>query len=104
METVAAGDGQEVEQKSAFLAALINFFLPGAGYIYCGRLIGGVVVLLIAVPVASNAVLPAVTRLSSVDDLAIVGGFFLFQVVAAVDAALLARRKNRKAVEGARAT
>lgn len=32
----------ESRKKSGWLAALLNLFLPGAGYIYCGRWILGI--------------------------------------------------------------
>ncbi len=33
----------ESRKKSGAIAALLNLFLPGAGYIYCGRWILGVI-------------------------------------------------------------
>jgi len=33
----------ESRKKSGLVAALLNLFLPGAGYIYCGRIVLGIV-------------------------------------------------------------
>ncbi len=35
----------ESKKKSGFVAALLNLFIPGAGYMYCGNIILGLFVL-----------------------------------------------------------
>lgn len=40
----------ESKKKSGFVAALLNLFIPGAGYMYCGNIILGLFVLLISIP------------------------------------------------------
>lgn len=46
----------ESRKKSGWLAALLNLFLPGAGYMYCGRWFLGVVAffLIVAIFVTSH--------------------------------------------------
>jgi TM2 domain-containing membrane protein YozV len=39
-------------EKSGFVAALLNLFFPGAGYMYCGRWILGIAAFLMVVGVA----------------------------------------------------
>lgn len=39
----------EARKKSGLVAALLNLFLPGAGYIYCGRWILGIVAFIFTV-------------------------------------------------------
>ena len=39
----------EAQKKNGFAAAIINFIIPGVGYIYCGNIILGIVVLLISI-------------------------------------------------------
>lgn len=43
----------EAQKKSGWVAALLNLFLPGAGYIYCGRWILGIIAFLFAIGVAA---------------------------------------------------
>lgn len=42
----------ESKKKKGWVAAVLNWVIPGAGYMYCGRRILGVIVLIIAVGVA----------------------------------------------------
>lgn len=42
----------EAQKKSGWVAALLNLFLPGAGYIYCGRWILGFIAFVFTVFVA----------------------------------------------------
>jgi hypothetical protein len=39
----------EVRKKSGVIAALLNFIFPGAGYVYCGNYILGLLAFLITV-------------------------------------------------------
>lgn len=41
----------ESQKKSGFVAAILNFLLPGIGYMYCGNVILGLLVIFIAVAV-----------------------------------------------------
>ena len=41
----------ESQKKSGFVAAILNFFIPGIGYMYCGNIILGILVLCIAVAI-----------------------------------------------------
>jgi hypothetical protein len=74
----------ESRKKSRLVAILLNLFLPGAGYIYCGRWILGIVAFffVIALIVASFG-------------LAAFGIIF----VLIIDGALCVGRYNRKMVE-----
>jgi len=38
-------DNLEAKRKKGWIAAVLNLFLPGAGYIYCGKILIGIVVL-----------------------------------------------------------
>lgn len=42
----------EAKKKSGWLAAFLNLILPGAGYIYCGRWVLGIIVFLIVLGLA----------------------------------------------------
>lgn len=42
----------ESKKKAGWIAALLNWVIPGAGYMYCGRVVLGILVLFIAVGVA----------------------------------------------------
>lgn len=42
----------ESQKKSGVVAALLNLFLPGAGYMYCGRWILGIAAFFIVVALA----------------------------------------------------
>ena len=42
----------EAQKKSGWIAALLNLFLPGAGYVYCGRWILGIIAFLFTVAIA----------------------------------------------------
>lgn len=41
----------ESKKKSGWIAALLNWFLPGAGYMYCGRVILGIIAMLITIAI-----------------------------------------------------
>ena len=71
----------ESKKKSGWIAAVLNWFIPGAGYMYCGRVILGIFVLLIAIGVAVAT--------------AGVGLFVLIPIVI-VDGFLAANRYNKK--------
>ncbi|MDD5014784.1 MAG: zinc ribbon domain-containing protein [Atribacterota bacterium] len=38
-------DNLEAKRKKGWIAAVLNLFLPGAGYIYCGKIFIGIIVL-----------------------------------------------------------
>lgn len=42
----------ESKKKSGWIAALLNWFLPGVGYMYCGRVVLGIFALLFTIGVA----------------------------------------------------
>ena len=74
----------ESRKKSRFVAILLNLFLPGAGYIYCGRWILGIVVFffVVALVIASFGL-----------------AAFGLIVVLVIDGALCVGRYNRKMTE-----
>ncbi|MDB4403261.1 ARV1 family protein [bacterium] len=74
----------EVGKKSGAVAALLNLVIPGAGYMYCGRVALGVIVL-ITVPFA----------------ILVTGGFALLVTVPAmvVDGVMCAGRSNKALAE-----
>ena len=74
----------ESRKKSRFVAILLNIFLPGAGYMYCGRWILGIV-----------AFFFVVTLLVVSFGLAAIGLY----IALIVDAALCVGRYNRKMTE-----
>ena len=39
----------ESRKKSGWLAALLNLFVPGAGYMYCGRWIFGIIAMVFVI-------------------------------------------------------
>ena len=72
------------KQKSGVIAALLNLFLPGAGYAYCGRWVLGIFAFIIVV-----AVFVASFGLAA-------GGLILVLII---DGFLCASRHNNKLVE-----
>lgn len=42
----------EARKKSGWLAAFLNLILPGAGYVYCGRWLLGIIVFIIVIALA----------------------------------------------------
>ena len=71
----------ESRKKSGWIAAILNWFIPGAGYMYCGRVILGVFVFLLAIGVA----------------VATMGFGLLFLIpILVVDGFLAANRYNKK--------
>lgn len=70
-------------EKSGFLAAILNIFLPGAGYMYCGRWFLGIIAFAMVVGVAF------VMPIASVS----------FVVIMFIDGFLSAGRYNRKLIE-----
>ena len=81
----------ESRKKSGWIAALLNIFLPGAGYFYCGRYVLGVlafvlVAIMWAIAFAAWAIFGVFAW----------GGITLMLVI---DGLLCARRYNRKLIE-----
>jgi hypothetical protein len=81
----------ESRKKSGWIAALLNLFLPGAGYFYCGRYVLGVfafilVAIMWTVAFAAWAMVGVFAW----------GGVALMLVI---DGLLCARRYNRKLIE-----
>lgn len=74
----------ESKKKSGWVAALLNLFLPGAGYMYCGTWILGVFVLILAVGVG-------VATLGA--------GLLILYPVVFIDGFLGAGRANKKMIE-----
>jgi ABC-type multidrug transport system permease subunit len=74
----------ESRKKSGLVAALLNLFLPGAGYIYCGRWILGIVAFFFVVALLVSSLGYAAIGLA---------------LVLVIDGALCARRYNQKMVE-----
>jgi TM2 domain-containing membrane protein YozV len=72
----------ESKKKSGWIAAILNWFIPGVGYMYCGRVILGIIVLLITVVVAVKAIL----------------GLFIIIPVVVIDGFLSASRYNKKMI------
>jgi hypothetical protein len=74
----------ESRKKSGGIAALLNLFLPGAGYIYCGRWILGIIafffVIALAIFTAGLGAIPLILLL-------VIDGF------------LCASRYNRRLIE-----
>ena len=81
----------EAKKKSGWIAALLNLVLPGAGYMYCGRIILGIFVLLVGVfLIVGSFTIPGVG--------AFYGSFVLIMIV---DGFLCAGRYNKKAITAA---
>jgi TM2 domain-containing membrane protein YozV len=79
----------ESQKKSGWIAAVLNWFIPGAGYMYCGRIILGIVVLLIAIVIG----------------IATMGvGLFVLIPILVIDGFLAANRYNKKLMEKALAS
>lgn len=74
----------EAKKKSGWLAAGLNLVLPGAGYIYCGRWILGIIVflLIIGIAIATKGI-----------------GTIPFVLILIVDGFLTAGRYNKKLIE-----
>ena len=81
----------ESRKKSGWIAALLNIFLPGAGYFYCGRYLLGVLAF----------VLVALMWVAAFAVWAIFGVFAWggITLVLVIDGFLCARRYNRKLIE-----
>lgn len=81
----------EANKKSGWIAAILNLMLPGAGYIYCRRIILGIFVLLIGVfLLVGTFTIPGV------------GAFYgTFALIMIVDGFLCAGRYNKKAITAA---
>ena len=71
----------ESKKKSGWIAALLNWFFPGAGYMYCGRVALGIFALLITIGIA--------VATSGV-------GLFILIPVLFIDGFLAANRYNKK--------
>lgn len=72
----------ESKKKSGWIAAILNWFLPGVGYIYCGRIVLGIIVLLITVALIIKAFL----------------GLFILIPVVVIDGFLSANRYNKRMI------
>jgi TM2 domain-containing membrane protein YozV len=75
----------ESKKKSGWIAALLNWFLPGVGYMYCGRVVLGIFAMLFTILVA--VVTYGV-------------GLFIVIPVLIADGFLAANRYNKKLLEG----
>lgn len=76
----------ESKKKSGWIAAILNWFLPGVGYMYCGRIMLGIIAMLITIGVA----------------VATVGvGLFVLMPILIVDGFLAANRYNKKIMQEA---
>ena len=77
----------EAKKKSGLIAALLNLVIPGAGYMYCGRIILGIFVLLLGIV------------LFIIPD----GGLFYgsFVLIMIIDGFLCASRYNKKEITDA---
>ena len=73
----------QASKKSGWLAAILNLVLPGAGYMYCGRWILGLIVLAFAIAIAV-----ATGGLGSIP----------FMIILFVDGFLAAGRYNKKLI------
>ena len=74
----------ESKKKSGWIAALLNWVIPGAGYMYCGRVLLGVFVLFIAIIIAvSTAGI----------------GLLILMPILIVDGFLAANRYNKKMMQ-----
>ncbi|MDD5458205.1 MAG: SHOCT domain-containing protein [Phycisphaerae bacterium] len=82
----------EAKKKSGWIAALLNIFLPGVGYMYCGRIILGILVMLVAIGLLVAALGGAILGLP----------IFLFYwslvFMAVIDGFLCAGRYNKKLI------
>jgi RNA polymerase subunit RPABC4/transcription elongation factor Spt4 len=78
----------EAKKKSGWIAALLNLVIPGAGYMYCGRNILGVFVLLVGVVLIIGSF-----RISGVN--LFYGSFVLIMII---DGFLCASRYNKDAI------
>lgn len=74
----------ESKKKSGWAAALLNLFIPGAGYMYCGTWILGIFVLVLAVGVG-------VVTLGA--------GLLILYPIVFIDGFLGAGRANKKMIE-----
>ncbi|HTF98584.1 MAG TPA: hypothetical protein VL995_20755 [Cellvibrio sp.] len=74
----------ESRKKSRFIAILLNLFVPGAGYMYCGRWVLGIIVFFFVI-----------SLLIASFGLAAIG----LIVVLVIDGALCVGRYNRKMTE-----
>ena len=74
----------ESRKKSRLISSLLNLFLPGAGYIYCGRWILGIIAFAVMVPLY-------------IVSLGIAS--LIFAPILIIDGALSAKRYNRRLVE-----
>lgn len=75
----------DAQKKSAGLACFLNFFFPGIGYLYAGRIILGLVVFFILLPLA---VILGIFTFGLL--------FLVFWIVVIVDAYRTVERHNRK--------
>jgi magnesium-transporting ATPase (P-type) len=74
----------ESKKKSGLIAALLNLFFPGFGYIYCGNWILGIVAFAFTVTMAVITLGVALIPMG---------------LLLVIDGALCARRYNRKLIE-----
>jgi hypothetical protein len=87
----------EAKKKSGWIAALLNLFLPGAGYIYCGRVVLGILVMLICAIVAWGMIGGFGVAWGILSPS--IGSGFVFVMV--IDGFLCASRYNKKLIKQA---
>lgn len=78
----------EAKKKSGWIAALLNLVIPGAGYMYCGRIILGIFVLMLGVVLFLGTF--------TIPDVGVFYGSFVLVMI--VDGFLCAGRYNKKAI------
>lgn len=74
----------ESRKKSGWIAALLNLFIPGLGYVYCGMWILGLFVLMLAIAIG-------VVTLGT--------GLVILYPIIFIDGFLGASRANKKMIE-----
>ena len=82
----------EAEKKSGWIASLLNLVIPGAGYMYCRRIILGTWVFLLSIAFQAGLM----GAYSVPDNIEVVYGGFVLVIV--VDGFLCAERYNKKAL------
>lgn len=70
----------ESQKKNGFVAAILNFLLPGVGYFYCGNVVLGLLVLFLAIAALLTGGL----------------GFIVLTPIVIIDGFLAASRANKK--------
>jgi len=78
---IKAIDELTSKKKSGLLAAVLNILIPGTGYMYCGRIILGIIALLFVILVLMRSSLLMV---------------FLVWVILGIDGFLAAARANKE--------